>query len=1028
MKKIHFWLLNVCFISQVWAGVTNTTLPETGKSNSTKEVRTEESEESDIIFSSASALTANVDYTEYSVTSGLLTSNSLEVGQFTIRDGGATSPDADVLPTVLNEITFKVINNENIAAIALFDGGNNIAEITDVGVNTLFSGLALTAADDATKDFKIRVTFKSQVTDNDRIDLSVIEVVADRESSQFADDDAGGAETPTTGDDNRIEVTANSLLFTQQPTDGNVLEILQPSPIVIAADINGNQDLDVNASINIFAQGALNFVAPELPSIMTNGEAILDNILFDGEETNINLRVFDFAAARTGLSVSFNINGPIFPLAQQNFDTQTGWSYTSDTAFRTNNTSPIGVWSGTEGYFGDIAVGDVSPLSNSLFSNTMFGENNLNTTANPYATITFADIDVNGITNLKINFDWEVVGYTDDDNDIQYRLVLDGTPQSTWVDVFDGNGDINDAQGRANILIADGSNTVGLEVRLRNNRAEGYAGFDNFRLVSEFSGRIYTEASEWNGQNNVPDDTPESASENALIFSGTYSVENDAKINNLFVNDGATVFIDFGKSLTVNNVFNTGNIELNSISNNYSSLIVSGTVANTVAYDRHVNTVTTPEARGNDLISAPVTNASQTFEALQLANPGIIPVINTGDVDAFLFGPFDRDSNTYVNYTAADNSAPLTIGTGYRTASSTPDGSNFKFVGDVETGSVTVPSPIGSSSIFNLIGNPYPSYVRLDEFLAVNNSEFDASRPGLYTYIGNFTTGFTILNQAFSDANPEALIAPGQGFFVSSKAGGSLITFNPNMRSIGTSDDFVIGRDGANTNLANMNIHLTKGNLTAKTALYFNDNASLGMDSGYDSALFSAVTPGFAIYSHLVENNTGLDLAVQSVNFAALDNVTIPLGIHITQGEQVTVSLGDHNIPERSSVILEDNMYNTFTDLKTNDYNFTPTTTLTDTGRFYLHLSPETLSTSENILNGIEIFTARDTKELIIKGRLDQDTALTIFDIQGRQVTADILKPNETEYRLSVSSLERGIYVVELTSASQTRTQKILIE
>ncbi len=66
--------------------------------------------------------------------------------------------------------------------------------------------------------------------------------------------------------------------------------------------------------------------------------------------------------------------------------------------------------------------------------------------------------------------------------------------------------------------------------------------------------------------------------------------------------------------------------------------------------------------------------------------------------------------------------------------------------------------------------------------------------------------------------------------------------------------------------------------------------------------MFENNTPDFAMYSHLVENNTGRDMAVQSVSYSDLDNVTIPLGINMVQGVQATVSILESNIPEGVTV------------------------------------------------------------------------------------------------------------------------------
>ncbi|REE27463.1 putative secreted protein (Por secretion system target) [Winogradskyella pacifica] len=965
----------------------------------------------------------NIDYNSTYITpSGLNLSNSVPLGAFTIRDGGiGTDTDSD--GTTLTSIEFDVDKYENLAALAILDLGTFtiISEVTTVTEFTTFNGLNLTAADNSSRQFLILGSFKSVVTDNEQLQLTITNAITLASgSSLFGLNNAGGAQTSIVGDDNRIEVIASKFEFVQQPTNGNQNEPITPFPTIIAVDVNSNLDLDANITgISVTASPSSSIV-PETYN-MVNGEATLDNVVFTGTVSGVSINAS--ASDISGTSNVFNINGPLLAIAEQNFDTATGWTYIT-------NTAPFGTitdWGDTIGYFGEIALADASPLDNILFSGDIFGENDLNDDGNSFATLTFSDIDVTGRTDIRIEFDWQVIGYLNNANDIQYRLVLNGSTSGGWVSVFNGvsGDDSNDNdQGRAKIIIPDGNSTVGLQVRLRNNLASGYSGFDNFRLVSQFSGLIYTNAGGW--KDNIKPDTTTGAL-NALVIDGTYNVDNNANINNLIINDGAFTAIDFGKSITTtNNVINEGSLILNSISNSYSSLIVNGSILNEVTYNRHVNQVadTGSTSGNNDLISAPVTNASQTFLALRTVNTEIPSGVISG-VPSFLFGPFNNNTNAYVNYSAADDASVITSGIGYRTASDTPTGSTFEFVGDVETGSVSVPITVGSSSTFNLIGNPYPSYLSLSEFLSNNGANFSLSSYGVYGYTGELSV-FTVWNQAYSDANPSAKLAPGQGFFVSSKTGGATIAFTPAMRRTGTSDDFISGRS-QNQNLAHLNIEVAKENGAYQTALYFNDNATLSMDPGYDSELFEANTPAFSIYSRLVEDNLGKDMAAQSVSYSDLDNVAIPLGINITQGEQAVVSIAEHNIPEGTTVILEDNVANTFTNLLEGDYTFTPATTLNTTGRFYLHFGQSTLGVNDNLLNGLEIFVNTSPKSIVVKGQLEGQTAFKLFDIQGRLVTTQSLNFNNTEHNIDASNLTAGIYVVQLQHTTGNRTQKVIV-
>ncbi|MCK8480535.1 T9SS type A sorting domain-containing protein [Psychroserpens algicola] len=970
------------------------------------------------IIATAFDPTDNIDYTSYNATSGLTTSNAIKIGEFTIQDGGNDLTDTDVVATLLTGLSLDITNSENIAALALFDGSTNISEVTSISSTVDFSGIiGLSAPDESSKTFDVYATFNSAVTDNDQIQLTISSALADAVlGSTFNDFDGGGAQTPIAGDDNRIEVTATAFEFDQQPTDTYQFEIMTPFPIVIAVDGNGNQDLDYNGTISVVAAGSLE---PSLINYtMTNGSATFDSIVFTEKETVTTLLAFG-GGLSPAVSDPFDVNGPLICIAVQDFDASTPeWNYSSNVATFDNG------W-GTDGYYGLIDISSASPLDNPSFSNTIFGENDLNDEGDNgttgFATLSFDPIDISSFENVKLSFDWDVHGYVNNSDDAQYRLVYDGVNQPV-VFLLDGNGAIDTDEGTVSIDIPDAVSTIALQIRVRNNGINGYSGFDNFKLVSVFDGLLYVD----NGWSpNPPSDT--TGTDNAYVLDGTYNVATNIELNNLYVNTDAATSISAGQSITTNSgLVNNGTFELNSVSTSYSSLIVNGAVDGDVIYKRHVNTTSDPGESGeNDLISAPV--YGQTFGDFAAANSNIVE--NPSDVSVKLFGPFNKFTGLYQSYdldVPADANAILDVANGYRAASTNSD--TFTFEGLVANTVISKPIVVSgpNSPEWNLIGNPYPSYLKLSDFLASNNSEFDPPSAGIYGYDGDASDGWQIWNLAYSDANPNAKITPGQGFLVASKAGGATITFTPTMRTIGTTDDFIAGRSGSQT-LAHLKLQMRTTDASYNTDIYFNDNASLGMDIGYDSSLFSNYTPSFSLYSHLVNDNTGLNLAVQSVNYDAINDVVIPLGVHANQGEQITISIFETNIQSDIDVYLEDTLTNTFTLLNTSDYVFTSNTSLSGTGRFFLRFSGDALSTPETNFDTIQIYTTKTPKVLHINGVLQNDTKATIFDIQGRLIMSETLNQNNSDHQIDISNIKSGVYIVRLDNGLQQKSQKVII-
>jgi len=507
------------------------------------------------------------------------------------------------------------------------------------------------------------------------------------------------------------------------------------------------------------------------------------------------------------------------------------------------------------------------------------------------------------------------------------------------------------------------------------------------------------------------------SSENVLILDGIYNANTNISMNDLTVSSGAEININKANAITVNgNIINNGEFVLDSDSNEFSSLMVNGTITGNIKYNRYANS----NAGGNDLIAPPV--AGQSFVDFLSSNSN---VFSNATQTLYLFGPFEKPSNDYVLY-ANTEASNLEAGRGYRVAST--DNGTFTFTGAVSTGNVNVPIVKSGATYdkWNLIGNPYTTYISLADFLAANISELDIFSAAVYGYDADDSNGsnWAIWNLAYSDANPGTLIAPGQGFFISSKDGGANISFTPSMRAIGTSDDFIAGRNAAP--VGHSILKMTTATNTFETEVYFNDNTTLGLDVGYDAEHFGGAPSDFSIYSQLAENNQGKDMAIQAIsNTDVQDSTVIPLGVNIAQGQQAVISLESTNVTQ--DIYLEDAVENTFTLLNTSDYTFTPTTDLAGVGRFYLRFGQQALSTDTSELDRLQIYSDADLEQVVVRGLLSEDTQLTLYDIQGRSILTKSLLLNHTVNTVSTSNLTKGVYLVQLNSGANIISKKLII-
>ena len=516
------------------------------------------------------------------------------------------------------------------------------------------------------------------------------------------------------------------------------------------------------------------------------------------------------------------------------------------------------------------------------------------------------------------------------------------------------------------------------------------------------------------------------ASEDIIIASGNATINSNTTCNSLTVNAGAGLTINSGITLTTSN-----GLSLESSSTSYSSLILDGSVTGTINYDRHVNINGSGTTGSNDLISAPLTG--QAFNAFASANSNILS--NPGGT-VFLFGPYDKTTGSYLTY-ADTETATLDAGVGYRAASD--DNGTFTFTGTANNGTISNAITYGGPTEFewNLVGNPYPSYLNVQAFLnhdvdpgagvVTNLQLMNSGTAAIYGYDGDALNGWTVYNLANTTAS--TVIAPGQGFYVSADPTNAPLydlEFTPAMRTTGTTDDFIAGREAAGT-LIYFKLNASTASDGYDTEVYFNPLATLGFNFGFDAELFN--NPAFVLYTELVEWVSGnpTQIALQTINTDDLADTTIPLGLRVGQGEQVTFSLTENTLPATTEVFLDDTEENIITPLHTIDYVFTPATAIDGTGRFFIRVFDETLSTTENSFNYISISAINKSKEIVVRGQLKEDTTLTLFDIQGRQVLSTQLDSSSISNHVDTSNLGAGVYIVNINNNEHNKSQKVVI-
>ena len=506
--------------------------------------------------------------------------------------------------------------------------------------------------------------------------------------------------------------------------------------------------------------------------------------------------------------------------------------------------------------------------------------------------------------------------------------------------------------------------------------------FDAIQLTAQTSTFDGDTDSDWGTAANWSNDVLPNSLYNISIPSGqnvTIGATTGATTNNLTV-DGAG-------SLTVN----AG-----------GSLIVNGTSTGNVTYNRTLDFIS-GNAKGWHLVGSPV--VSETYDntyatANNLATSGTKRGLATYNTAS--------DSWTYLENNDS-NAGTFTSGLGYSLKRASTG--TVSFTGTINTADVT-PSVSAIGNGFNLVSNPYTSYINSGTFLTENTASLVSETIWLWNPVSeNYETKVTV--NAFT-------LAPGQGFFV--KASGSSVNFIESNQSSGT-DNF----QKSGSTRPEINLMITDGALNRFAKLYYLENATKGFDNGYDGETFGGIANSLDVFTHLVSDSEGKNFQIQSLPNADYENMLVQVGIKAEVGKELIFTAEAMNLPSGIKVFLEDRANNTFTDLSNNgSYKVSTTKALNGIGRFYLHTKSSVLSVDDNLLNTVSIYKTNNTT-LRVSVLSKVSSTIKLFNILGKEVMTKKFTANNVN-DITLPKLATGIYIVQLETATGKLNKKIVLE
>ena len=507
----------------------------------------------------------------------------------------------------------------------------------------------------------------------------------------------------------------------------------------------------------------------------------------------------------------------------------------------------------------------------------------------------------------------------------------------------------------------------------------------------------------WNGTAWTPSDP--TAADNVVI-SGTYSGEGFSCCN-LTINAGQHFTLASG-TLAIGGNFilkcNAANGPATFIDN--GTLTVAGKTLVEQFLTGSLNSSVSPNAPNGRFwyVASPVSGAtSSSFNALGLNKL------------------WDYSEAAHAYSEIKDNATLLTVGTGYcaRMGADT----TLAFEGTINKGNqsfnLTRQDDAYEKRGYNLVGNPYPSFIDWDLVSTSNLSAsiwrrtFDGTNMVFSTYNSVSKIGSTV-----NGSTANSFIAPMQAFWVNVDqiAGGTLGLTNA-MRShqaaklLKSADSRPVMR-------------LTISNSSAKdeAIILFDENASNGLDA-YDSEKMSNDNVNIPEIYSVVGGKQAVINGLKSLSTSQ----DVNLGFRTAVAGSFSLKSSElSNFVEGTSIVLEDKLLNTRQNLLENgEYKFTSEADTTDS-RFVLHITKSTTGIND-VAESSEISIVKSLGNKItvsLKDLKSYKGQVSVSTVLGQTLMVAELAGQETQF---TADYQTGVYLVTVVVDGQRITKKVAI-
>lgn len=527
-------------------------------------------------------------------------------------------------------------------------------------------------------------------------------------------------------------------------------------------------------------------------------------------------------------------------------------------------------------------------------------------------------------------------------------------------------------------------------------------------LPVSFSGTgEWTESARWN-TGAVPGTTAQ------VVVDGAATINSDVEVAGLTINAGKSLTVNPAKQLTITGTAtNNGTITIQSDANG------TGTIVGNVSGAATVNQYLKGDYR-TWYLSSPVANA-------QPANLGWIKYYN--EADGSWPTLFDARTSSAVAY----GSNSFVTAKGYLVVPSTSAvaNANIQFVGELNTGnkSIALTNSVTNTSKpgFNLVGNPYPSYLKWADVYAANSSKLSSAS---IWYRTKQLNELSQLEYVFWTVNGDGVVTPlgvsassnippMQAFWVKTTAGGGTLELTNNMRSHANATGFLLKAPAVDTRTL-IRLQVSNGTNTDEAVLYLSDNANNGLDA-FDAPKMSNDNASIAEIFTRAGNEK---LVINAMRTLPRDT-EIALGFEAGSATSFTLRANElSNLPSDVQLILKDNVTKAETDLTdgTAVYSFSNIATSGDRFSIIFRTAGAVTGIDQPTFSGLTAYSnANNQLTVLYDGVIDAHTVVSVYNAVGQRLVTQSLKGAST---IVDGAFTPGVYVVKVNNLSRKLTIK----